>query len=193
MFFFTPRETEEFRRAKRRRVLENAQETRLRALRERGGSGDEGDMTAQEEDAWGGSDEEPDPQQLDLMRRTASHILTSPNPAQLEARILANHGADRRFSFLKGRWKKRWEEIKRDVEDENGKKTTASKDLKPTAGGLAGLGTYGDSDDDTSGSEQVDSAIAPSEENLKAARRARAREWAAKRRAERGNHERELA
>ncbi|EEB88528.1 hypothetical protein MPER_13589, partial [Moniliophthora perniciosa FA553] len=36
------------------------------------------------EDVWGGSDEEPEDTQKDLMRRTAKHILSSPNPAQLE-------------------------------------------------------------------------------------------------------------
>lgn len=43
------------------------------------------------------------------MHRTATHLLTSPNAAQLEMRILANHGADKRFAFLRGRWSRAWQ------------------------------------------------------------------------------------
>ncbi|KAJ7074808.1 hypothetical protein C8F01DRAFT_1205653 [Mycena amicta] len=63
-----------------------------------------------EEEIWGGSDEE----------------VTI--PAQLEMRILANYGADKRFAFLRGRWKA----------DSKGS----------TLVGLGNLAGYGDSDSD---------------------------------------------
>lgn len=50
-FFFAPEEADEYRRAKRRRVFEQDREARLRALRE-------ADPEEEEEEAWGGSDEE---------------------------------------------------------------------------------------------------------------------------------------
>src|SRR5882757_696876 len=55
---------------------------------------------------------QPDEHQITLMRRTAAHITSSPNPEQLEMRILANHGNDTRFSFLRGRWKCAWIRLK---------------------------------------------------------------------------------
>lgn len=46
------------------------------------------------------------------MVRTSAHIRGSPNPALLEMRILANHGSDPRFAFLRDRWKRRWQALK---------------------------------------------------------------------------------
>ncbi|KXN90735.1 hypothetical protein AN958_03750 [Leucoagaricus sp. SymC.cos] len=90
-FFFSPEEAEDYRHEKRRRLLEQAHEERLKARME-----EEKEEVQEEvdEDPWGGSDEEPDDTQKELMRRTATHLLSSPNPAQLEMRILANHGYD---------------------------------------------------------------------------------------------------
>lgn len=184
-FFFVPSEVEGIQRSKRRKLLENAQEARLKALRERG---DPDGYNS--EDQWGGSDEEPTFEQAEFMSRTATHILASPNPMQLEARILANHGSDKRFAFLKGRWKRRWIEIKRTVNAEKEKKEANAKNSTiPTAiGGLVGLGAYGDSDGESNTSEQSQSICAIDEDTLKAARRARAREWTAKRRIDRGQN-----
>ena len=55
-FFFTPDETEDFRREKRRRLLERAREERLKARMEEDHVEDEENQ--EEEDVWGGSDEE---------------------------------------------------------------------------------------------------------------------------------------
>ncbi|EPQ53087.1 hypothetical protein GLOTRDRAFT_140022 [Gloeophyllum trabeum ATCC 11539] len=202
-FFFTPAELEDYHRQKRRRIIDAAREERLRALRE------EDDTTfAQnpEEDRWGGSDEEPDAPQRELMRRTAVHLSTSPNPAQLEMRILANHGADKRFAFLRGRWSRAWRTVKAGVRQEQARAKEKESE-KPALGGLAG---YGDSDEDEGsekggdddrgggsskreiGEAQADAAGAIAEEQagdtdkeeaMKAARRAKAKEWAAKRKA----------
>ena len=146
---------------------------------------------------------QPDDAHRELMRRTASHILTSPNPAQLEMRILANHGADPRFAFLRGRWSRAWRmakgKVRLEQEEEKKRRVEAAK-KQSSIGGLAG---YGDSDEESgSGGEGQDEIREPpvqdsgtaeggqpmehppeADDEVKAARRARAREWAEKRRA----------
>lgn len=194
-FFFSPDEIEDYRRDKRRRLIDQGREDRLRALH----SEAEADEQPAEEQ-WGGSDEEPDETERDLMRRTASHILSSPNPAQLEMRILANHGADRRFAFLKGRWSRAWRLAKTHTRMD---KERQEQKAQPNSslGGLAGYGgsdSEADSDSDRSGEDvekKDDEKVAETDENpptvgsadaqddeAKAARRARAKEWAEKRR-----------
>jgi len=191
-FFFSPQEAEDYHREKRRRVIERSREERLKALREEDGPQDP------PEEIWGGSDEEPDQDQKGLMRRTATHILSSPNPAQLEMRILANYGGDRRFAFLRGRWSRAWQLIKGRARIDMTEKTKSSE--KPA--GLGGLAAYGDSDGDSSGSDAnaedvtvplatavTDAPDVTAEEAVKAARRARAKEWAEKRRANKDGDE----
>ena len=141
---------------------------------------------------------------MELMRRTASHVLASPNAAQLEMRILANHGADPRFAFLRGRWSRAWRlaktKVRLELEEEKNrareKKTDVVPGSRPAIGALAG---YGDSDEDENEEEttrdDAQSVHATADEKkgevssdavddaIKAARRARAREWAEKRRA----------
>ncbi|KAF7416302.1 hypothetical protein PC9H_002567 [Pleurotus ostreatus] len=182
-FFLDPDEIESYNRDKRRRILDRDREARLRALQELEIA------NGVEEDPWGGSDEEPDDDQKDLMRRTAKHIVTSPNAAQLEMRILANHGGDRRFAFLRGRWKLAWQAIKgranMEKSRDDGEKEARPAGQKP--GGLGGLTNYGDSEEDEgSGAEQADEAgpgdVQNDEEALKEIRRQKAGEWAQKRR-----------
>ncbi|KAI0668286.1 hypothetical protein C8Q78DRAFT_993754 [Trametes maxima] len=210
MFFFSQEEVEDFAREKRRRIIEEDRQTRLRALRAEG-EDDEGPSDPRE--SWGGSDEEPDEAQLELMRRTASHVLSSPNPAQLEMRILANHGADPRFAFLRGRWSRTWRLTKGKLRlEQEAEKRRSAKEAGKTGVALGGLAGYGDSDEDEdsdgadagnsvnaketpdskpdvindrSGGESQVEAVGPSggDDVLRAARRARAREWAQKRRA----------
>ncbi|KAJ3773679.1 hypothetical protein FB446DRAFT_731834 [Lentinula raphanica] len=190
-YFLTADETEDFRREKRRRLMEQAREDRLKARMEEDG-----------EEIWGGSDEEPEESQREIMRRTAKSILTSPNPAQLELRILANHGADPRFAFLRGRWSRAWKTVKARVRaDEAEQKQKAA--LNSVRTGL--VEDYADSDESgeddgaqaevkeerpseavASGSSTSASA-GPSEkfnvEEAQALRRARAKEWMANRKA----------
>ncbi|KAG1824820.1 uncharacterized protein BJ212DRAFT_1244446, partial [Suillus subaureus] len=192
-FFFTPNEIEDYRREKRRRLIDQNREDRLRALAETDDS--------EQSDIWGGSDEEPDDVQSELMKRTALHLLSSPNPAQLEMRILANHGADKRFAFLRGRWSRAWrttkERLRQEKVDQSAQSLRASRNI-----GLGGLAAYGDSDDEGSEEESESGETSPlkvgessvttldSLQNHDArlegveqgARRARAREWAAQRR-----------
>jgi len=54
-FFFNPCEVEDFYREKRRRLLEQTREDRLKARMEEDG---EDEIPPDEEDIWGGSDEE---------------------------------------------------------------------------------------------------------------------------------------
>ncbi|KAF9222246.1 hypothetical protein BS17DRAFT_809588 [Gyrodon lividus] len=206
-FFFSPDEVEDYRREKRRRLIDRSREDRLKALA--AAEGEEGS------DPWGGSDEEvlyhtlskcflslllteviqPDEAQRELICRTASHIISSPNAAQLEMRILANHGADKRFAFLRGRWSRAWRMEKERARQQKAEKEEA-KEAKPTP--LGGLVGYGDSDtgseesvveagaeEVTDGSNlQLQQGGPGNEDRLKEARRERARKWAARRRAE---------
>ena len=124
------------------------------------------------------------------MRKTAKHTLSSPNPAQLEMRILANFGGEKKFAFLRGRWSRAWATIQLRARQEKAK---AEKPKTPT---LGGLGDYGDSDDE-SGDESAPAEQPPpappaeveaSSEDVKAARRAKLKEWAEKRRREKEGH-----
>ncbi|KAI0821781.1 hypothetical protein BC628DRAFT_1328924 [Trametes gibbosa] len=206
-FFFSPDEIEDYRRDKRRRVIHEDRQARLRAIRAEAPDDDD-DVLADPRENWGGSDEEPDDTQRELMQRTATHVLASPNPAQLEMRILANHGADSRFAFLRGRWARAWRLIKTKtrLEREAAVARERISEHKETAG-IGGLAGYGDSDEDSEGgghndgaeaeehsisqppeqeaqarSKEIEVPGADSDDTLKAARRARAREWAEKRR-----------
>ena len=146
---------------------------------------------------------------MELMRRTAAHISRANNDAQLRARILAHHGADVRFAFLRGRWSRAWALAQAEA-------NRAEREKAQSAGALGGLTGYGSgSEDDAEDDNDSDGAVdgtsdnvtertqvlegsaedgqatrefeAQSEEDaLRAAqeaRRAKAREWTEKRRA----------
>ena len=53
-----------------------------------------------------------DEAQKEFLRRTAAHIVSSPNSAQLEMHILVNHCVDKWFAFLRGRWSWAWNTAK---------------------------------------------------------------------------------
>ncbi|KAJ6516765.1 hypothetical protein C8R47DRAFT_1088276 [Mycena vitilis] len=176
-FFFAPHEADDYRREKRRKLMDQAREERVKARRAEDGE-------SEEEDVWGGSDEEPDEVQGKLMERTAASISATDNPAQLEMRILANYGGDRRFAFLRGRWKAAWNAMKRRAQE-----AQEARRLAPSGGGLGNLADYGDSDEDEEDEpedvvpdSQAKEEVAKEEVAL-AARRARAKAWAESRRA----------
>lgn len=77
------------------------------------------------------------------MQRTAQHIRSSPNPAQLEMRILANHGADDRFAFLRGRWSKYWKAM-----TDQARTDILKRDEHAGLGGLADYGSEDEPDAD---------------------------------------------
>ncbi|KAI0031769.1 hypothetical protein K488DRAFT_78882 [Vararia minispora EC-137] len=197
-FFLAPEDIDDYERTKRRRAIEQLREERLRAM-----EGDDDGVLVEEGEQWGGSDEEPDEEQKAVMRRTAIHLLSSPNIAQLEMRILANHGAHPRFAFLRGRWPRAWAAIRAQV---RGEKEGTRKGQSQEGTGLEGLMAYADSsesgNDDGDGDKKQRSIEASAfsetarvevrkgedanggdEEAVKEARRVRARKWAEKRRA----------
>jgi hypothetical protein len=152
---------------------------------------------------------------MELMRRTAAHVVRATNDAQLRARILAHHGADVRFAFLRGRWGQAWARAQADA---NRAVLAEQEERALGAGGLGGLTGYGsgsedDADGDDEGEDEEDEdeirvgvtehaqVLEEAPEELQAmqeaqpdsrevalrtaqeARRAKAREWAEKRRA----------
>ncbi|KAG2002552.1 hypothetical protein CC2G_004731 [Coprinopsis cinerea AmutBmut pab1-1] len=145
-------------------------------------------------------DEEPIPEMLTLMQRTASHLASASNPAQLEMRILANHGNDERFSFMRegGRSRNVWLRIKAEAVEKVKKAKEAEEKEKQKKRGL-GMGVLAGYDsEDESGSEGEEAppppppppedeapapppppppANVPDKEALKAARREKARQW----------------
>ncbi|KAF8509753.1 hypothetical protein BU17DRAFT_98632 [Hysterangium stoloniferum] len=185
-FFFTPAEIEEYHSAKRRKLADAGRQERLRALRK--ADPDPVLDFEQDREQWGDDDEEPDVAQSTLMERTARHLLTSLNPAQLEMRILANHGAHQRFAFLRGRWRNAWEQIKlaSRAEEDNLEKEKSLPGKSEGASVLQGnLVAYG-SDSDGSSPELQPERPEPSKtegEREKAERRNRAREWTKRKRA----------
>ena len=161
-FFFGREEVEDYRRDKRRRLMESVREERLKALAQLESANEP------QETCWASDEEvrvsdalrlidilrishlalnvkQPDTAQKDLMQRTALHIQSSPNPAQLEMRILANHGADHRFAFLRGRWSKHWK-----AATDHARNEMLKRDEPAGLGGLAGYGSDDDSDVDNS-------------------------------------------
>ncbi|KDQ52528.1 hypothetical protein JAAARDRAFT_702311 [Jaapia argillacea MUCL 33604] len=205
-FFLSPQETQSYLSNKRLKLMEDSRQARLAALRSPSPPTSHSSKSIGREE-WD-QDEQPSEEQKALMKRTAQHLMDSDNPAQLEMRILANHGADERFGFLRGRWGNAWKLVQAVVRLE---RSGGAVKVKEEAGGL-GLGGYGSGDSDDGEEEQVqeqeqqaatdeDQCNAnekiprgePSvqdktekekdDEALKAARRAKAREWAEKRRA----------
>lgn len=191
------------------RHLDNLRTARLRAL---------SPSPCDDADPWGGSDEEvsliraqkeptgagrsfilficccggvqPDEVQAELMRRTAVHVVRATNDAQLRARILAHHGADTRFAFLRGRWGRAWARAQAEARRE----VLAEREAQGALGGLTGYGSGSGSESEHSGgsgdgsgedSAHVVIAQTAEERTTQEARRAKAREWAQKRRAER--------
>ncbi|KAF7986933.1 hypothetical protein HWV62_12735 [Athelia sp. TMB] len=131
-----PDEEDDAARARRRLAIASSRDVRLAALRARDGDADEG------REMWGGSDEEADPTQTALMARTARAVAAAANGAQLEMRILANHGGDKRFAFLRGRWARAWAAARMHAREEKAREEREAKGRV----GLGGLADYGDSD-----------------------------------------------
>ncbi|KAF4583976.1 hypothetical protein EYR40_002474 [Pleurotus pulmonarius] len=109
-------------------------------------------------------------------------------------RILANHGGDKRFAFLRGRWKLAWQVIKGRAKIEKSR-DDGEQEAKPASqkpSGLGGLTGYGDSEDEDEGSggeqanvtepTEIPDGVTKDEEALKELRRQKAKEWAQKRR-----------
>jgi hypothetical protein len=152
---------------------------------------------------------------MELMRRTAAHTVRAANDAQLRARILAHHGADVRFAFLRGRWSRAWARAQAEVNLAVLKQEQEQEIKAQIAGALGGLTGYGSgseedgAEDDNGGGDGGDGSSDNVTEHAQVlegvaedgqatlgaqseqvalrvaqeARRAKAREWAEKRRA----------
>lgn len=137
-FFFSSEEADDYRREKKRRLNDEAREERLRAR-----LAEDGD----EDEQWGGSDEEPEQSVKEVMRRTAKLILSATNPTQMEMKVLVDFGDKQpAFAFMKGRWGRAWNTIKATT-----RLQLAEEEIqKNTSTGLGGLADYGDSDAESS-------------------------------------------
>ncbi|KAI9464093.1 hypothetical protein BJY52DRAFT_1202813 [Lactarius psammicola] len=176
-FFLTPDETADLHRTKRMRHLDALRSARLRALSPTPDDNDDADP-------WGGSDEEPGAAQMELMSRTAAHVARATNDAQLRARILAHHGADTRFAFLRGRWGRAWARAQTDARRE----VLAEREAQGAAEARARVSPVvgrGDDRDHPGGGDDGVRALAaqepdpegPTARTTQEARRAKAREW----------------
>ncbi|KAL7414650.1 hypothetical protein BDY24DRAFT_414361 [Mrakia frigida] len=153
-FFFSEDEAEDYERDKKRRRLEGLRGGRLAAL-----GGDVVEEPEEEEEEGKKDEEIPPPSILTLMRHTSTSLLSSPSPRVLELRILANHGADPRFAFMRGRWKNVWDGLLA------GKTVTAEGvvlepvEKEKEVVGMAGLmGGYGSDSDSESEEEKEEGA-----------------------------------
>ena len=79
------------------------------------------------------------------MQRTAAHLVGAANPAQLEMRILANHGSDARFAFMRagGRSWNVWLRVKQEAEA----KVKRERESK-NGGGIGALAGYSSDEED---------------------------------------------
>ncbi|GAA6035256.1 hypothetical protein JCM8097_008787 [Rhodosporidiobolus ruineniae] len=164
LFFFSPAERLEVERKKKRRRVEEERERRVKAVeeRERQEALERGEALADDDEG-----DELSPAQLALMHKLHATLSTSPNPSLLELRILANHGSDPKFAFLRAvrpgvresererRAREVWGRIRRGEKvDERGELVAEEKEEKKGGGALGGLAAYGsDSGDDSANDE----------------------------------------
>ncbi|GAA5851567.1 hypothetical protein JCM9279_006900 [Rhodotorula babjevae] len=162
-FYFTPAERVEIERQTRRRQLEDEREARVKAAEE----WDEQERVVEEKKLA-----EETTSQLALMHRLHATLSSSPNPSLLELRILANHGADARFAFLRpgargGRWRETWERIRsgelRADGEEKEETPVGEREEGEKGGGMAGLAAYGSSDEDEGGDEAARAEVGAAE------------------------------
>lgn len=102
------------------------------------------------------------------MEHTLKALVASPNPQVLELRILTNHAGDRRFEFLKGRYRNHWMRMK------------GEKAAPPTVGLLGG--GYDSEEEGDPSPPASPPPLPPEPDDLKAARRQKAQEWLKRRR-----------
>lgn len=88
------------------------------------------------------------------MNKLSATLQAAQDPALLEMRILANHGSDPRFSFLRkgGKWREEWETIRK------GGKSGGVESTKPNPNATIGAALVGasyNSDDEDQGDTDV--------------------------------------
>ena len=134
------------------------------------------------------------------MTKLAGTLAASPDPNLLELRILANHGSDPRFAFLRkgGKWANHWADLRAPKPPPP---LAAVERSEPVGGGLGLVAYESDADDESDGKAErpvevlsptndtgkcvVDEAVAnefdEAERARKEAKAEKARAWAAKR------------
>ncbi|CBQ70874.1 conserved hypothetical protein [Sporisorium reilianum SRZ2] len=106
--------------------------------------------------------------QFDLMQRTARAVASSSNASLLELKILANHGADARFAFLRNdagmqQWSAVWEALKTSKGEMGYDAALNMCDdggVKPSSGAGGALVAYDDSDSDSQSDPQPEPKVA---------------------------------
>ncbi|SCV68824.1 BQ2448_945 [Microbotryum intermedium] len=156
MFYFLPEEREMIERERKRKRLELGREERIKALEEK--AQEDGEEEQEEEEL------EPSRTQLALMKKLHSTLSNAADPSLLEIRIMANHGRDSRFDFLRkeGKWSEVWDKIKRG--EPVGEEAKRKDEEKVVAGNGLGLNGYGsDSGEEEEG--KGDAAVVKQEGN----------------------------
>lgn len=199
VFFMEADEAEEYQRQKQRRLLDALRTSRIDAMKA---------QEAVEEQKVARQDSVAEPlrpvhlisqSQLNLMKRTSQALRRAANRAALEMRILANHGNDERFNFLRagngvgkgaasgGQTGKVWERLMAgfDISLEE------ANDEGPSGGTAAGHSTelvgYASSTESDTSEQQASPPSQRYDEESPEARRKRklalAQEWSRKRKA----------
>lgn len=136
------------------------------------------------------------------MKKLHLTLSASPDPSLLEMRILANHGVDPRFSFLRkgGKFREVWDQLRKEVD------TVKENPMVASGSGLVAYGS--DSEEEVEGVDEVEEVktkvhvvdVGNGEPELEVALKVtvedklkqelkaeKAREWARKRKAARGD------
>ncbi|KIS66089.1 uncharacterized protein UMAG_05830 [Mycosarcoma maydis] len=159
LFFMTDAEAADFQHNKARAALEAQRLTRLEELGPSSPSPSTASHTTVKDDE---KVEELSKVQFELMQKTARVVTSSSNASLLEMKILANHGGDGRFDFLRKEWNQRWGGIWEVLKASKGEmgydaalripngKTNTPPALQP------GLVAYDDSDGEAQESDQAE-------------------------------------
>jgi hypothetical protein len=105
------------------------------------------------------------------MRKLDKTLQAAQEPTLLEMRILANHGSDPRFSFLRkdGQWREEWEQIRREGREaeSEAQAAAAAEQLRSTAAGTlqAGPALVGYGSEEDSEGEPERSSLQDSQQN----------------------------
>lgn len=115
VFFLEDEEWSAHLSDKQRRHLEQARKGRVMALAAREQDGEQ----SKAEQFTNGTPPNLTLEQFSLMKRTAEALKKAKKPSVLAMRILANHGSDPRFAFLRRgkeqRWRDVWSRVQADV------------------------------------------------------------------------------
>ncbi|SGY30222.1 BQ5605_C002g01130 [Microbotryum silenes-dioicae] len=161
MFYFEPEERELIERERKSKRLELGREERIKALKR--------EEEEEEEEEHENEETEPSETQLALMKKLHTTLSNAADPSLLEIRIMANHGRDPRFDFLRkeGKWSDVWERIKKGEPVGEEARRNDEENVGNGSGNGLGLGLNGYGSD--SEEEEGDTATAEEEDKLREA------------------------